>query len=154
MFQKKDKILGILAILLGLFVLYASGQWEGLIEGDPAGPDAAPRLLASGIIFLGMILIVGSLFYAKDKEDPGKVFFDTTIIKILLLAVVYTSLLKTIGYLILTPLFIASVMYLLFIRDIKNILFTSLISTIVLYSIFHFGLKVDLPMGILALLFV
>jgi putative tricarboxylic transport membrane protein len=149
-FKRKDILLGVITILFSIFIFIFSRNWEGLIESDPAGPAAAPRLLACGIFLLGAILSIGG-FYSKDKE---KINFkiDKTITVILLLSISYILFLKTIGYLIITPVFIGSIMWTMLSRDMKEIIIVSISSTVVLFAIFSVGLNVELPKGILSLL--
>lgn len=151
LFQKRDRILGLLVVLLGAGILVESNRWIELFHTDPAGPSGAPKLLAGGIIFLGIVLFVGS-FFARS-EGSKEIYMDRTILTVFLLCGAYAFLLNVVGYLILTPLLIGSIMWTLLTRNRKEIILVSVFTTLVLFSVFHFGLKVDLPWGVLSFLF-
>jgi len=67
--------------------------------------------------------------------------------------IIYGYLLDPVGYLVLTPFFIAAVMLIYGERRKKEIAFMSFGFTVVLYAVFALGLKVLLPHGILSFIF-
>lgn len=154
MFQRNDWVVGIASVLMGAFVIIRSMSWEAVNSLDPAGPDAIPVLLASGMIIIGIIHLVGSWYVIKGGQQKSGNWLNEAaelkpILHISLLSIIYILLIDYIGYLIATPLLIISIMWVVQVREIKKLLITGLSATVILFLLFYVGLKVKLPMGFL-----
>lgn len=149
MFEHNDRYLGLGCVILGILAYISASRWKVMIGADPAGPGGIPKILAVGIAGIGVILLVGS-FLMKDKSKD-KAFFTRGELMVTLsltgISVAYLLLMPLIGYLIATPLLIASILLVLGRRSVKSVLPISLIATIFLFFLFYSALRVNLPLG-------
>jgi hypothetical protein len=123
-----------------------------------------PRLLAGVIIFLSIILAISS--FIKKEDDPATTTAEPVtpvsveendepfeqdklssimIIAVAIVQIVYTILLNKVGYLWLTPFYMALMFRMLLIRNWILIAVLSLASTFILYYFFSLLLDVILP---------
>ncbi len=120
-----------------------------MLGSDPAGPGGIPKILAAGIAIIGVLLIVGS--FLLKKEGKGKPFFTRSellvTVALTAISVAYILLLPVLGYLIVTPLLIASILVTLGRRKPLPIVLISVIGTLVLFLLFYSLLRVNLPLG-------
>lgn len=158
MFKRSDWIVGVFSILLGVFILVVSTTWHELNSMDFAGPEGVPRILAWGILIIGIIHVVGAYLSPKLSSDHKnqwvkELYEAKPIIQITLVSAIYILLFEYLGYLIATPLLIIGIMMVVKVRDIKSLLITSLSTTTILYLIFGIALKVKLPLGFIEVFF-
>ena len=135
------------------------------VGGGPFANSAFyPQLLAGVIIFLSIILAISS--FIKKKEDQATTTAEPIdlvspkengetpeqdkisgimIIAVAMVQIVYTILLNKIGYLWLTPFYMALMFWMLKIRNWILIAVLSLASTFILYYFFSLLLDVILP---------
>lgn len=148
MFERTDRYVGLGFVVLGALCFYDSTGWKKSFASDPAGPAAIPKILCIGLILLGLVLAIGG-FLCKKKPE-GRFITGQELITTLVLCgicVAYILLLKIIGYLLATPLLIASVLVTVGMRKPKPIILISLITTIILFFLFYSLLRVNLPLG-------
>lgn len=149
MFERNDRYLGLGCIILGIFAYMAASQWKVMVGADPAGPGGIPKILSVGIAAIGIILIAGS-FLMKNKQKEKPLFTRKELmitVSLLAICLVYILVLPYIGYLLATPLLIASILFSLGSRSAKSILLISAITTLLLFLMFYSVLKVNLPLG-------
>ncbi|MBR6114334.1 MAG: tripartite tricarboxylate transporter TctB family protein [Oscillospiraceae bacterium] len=148
MFDRTDRYLGIVFMLFGGVCMHSASKWPVMFASDPAGPAAIPRLLCAGIILLGLILTVGGFMKKEKAEKPLITGVELRVLAgLTAVCIIYILLLKPIGYLLATPLLIASILLICGDRSIKRILLLSLIGTLVLFLLFYSLLRVNLPLG-------
>lgn len=149
MFERNDRYLGLGCVILGVFAYMAASQWKVMVGSDPAGPGGIPKILSVGIAVIGVILIAGSYLMKNQQKDKPLFTRKELMIAVSLTAIclVYILVLPYIGYLLATPLFIASILLSLGSRKAKSILLISVIATLVLFLMFYSVLKVNLPLG-------
>lgn len=123
------------------------------------GMNAAgyPRLLAFLIIGLSIILLCKSFIWQstdRRKEDDAEAengdrgsFKKASVV--FLVCIVYTALLSSVGFLILTPLLLAFVMILVGERRWLFAALTSILLTFTLYAVTFFVFHIVLPEGVL-----
>ena len=120
-----------------------------MLGADPAGPGGIPKILAAGIAGIGVLLIVGS--FLLKKEGKGKPFFTRgellVTVALTAISVAYILLLPVLGYLIATPLLIASILVTLGRRKPLPVILISVVATLVLFLLFYSLLRVNLPLG-------
>ena len=101
-----DRYSSIIFLLLGILFIFESSKISQSAYGSNVGPDIFPK-------FLGMILILLScrLFYETfkyaNKEKRKEILDYKKFLIILVSAILYIVLLETIGYVIMTFLFLA-----------------------------------------------
>lgn len=158
MFKKNDWLFGLISTLIGIFVLAnVRGLWKVKTSLDPAGPAALPSIIAWAMIGIGVVHIVASLIMIQKEKAGGKAETQDRkerrsfqpVILITLASVVFISCLSLVGYPIAMPLLIGAIMLSIGVRDFKKIALTSIATALILFVSFSFGLKVDLPLGIL-----
>jgi putative tricarboxylic transport membrane protein len=152
MFHRKDWIVGLVSIIIGAVILFDAMQWKGFRSLDPAGPAAMPAFLAWGIIIIGIIHLVAAWRAPKEAGNANAkswIYEYKPVLQITLVCAIYNLLLEPVGYLIMTPLLIIGIMWVFAVRDIKRLMQTSFVATLILFTVFHYGLSVKFPMGIL-----
>ena len=158
MFKKNDWLFGLVSTLIGLFVLAnVRGLWKVKTSMDPAGPAALPSIIAWAMIGIGVVHIVASLIVIQ-REKKGDSRESTRrkgikslkpVLLITLSSMVFIFCLPFIGYPIAMPLLIGAVMFSIGVRDFRKIALTAISTAFILFVSFSYGLKVDLPLGIL-----
>lgn len=151
MFQRKDWIIGVVSLIIGIAVFSGARQWTGMTALDPAGPAAVPMMLAAGIVIIGIIHFIGAWMAPKEPEATGAKHWVAEykpVMHITLVCGAYNLVLEHLGYLLATPLLIMGVMWVFQVRNIKEMLKTGVMTTLVLYGVFHYGLNIKIPVGI------
>ncbi|MFZ7104074.1 MAG: tripartite tricarboxylate transporter TctB family protein [Peptococcaceae bacterium] len=148
MFQRNDWITGIISLFIGVFTLIRAATWNAQ-SLDPSGPGAIPIILAWGIIVIGIIHLIGS--WSAVKKGESKETFNwgeyKIIAQITVMCIIYILLLRSIGYLILTPLLIMGIMKSVNEPNTWKSFKVGVLSTVVLFVVFFYGLHVKLPLG-------
>jgi hypothetical protein len=143
----------ILASLLGLF-----GGWylwlttaapQRRLPYDP-GIMFVPRVLASGLIFLSMLLIVQQIVprLPRPKEIPPERLDSREWLQtfgLLGLTATYAALLPWLGFLLVTPVYLIAAMLLSGVRSRASTGVTAVIVTGVIYVSFVYFFRVSLP---------
>lgn len=162
MFKKyRDVILGAFVILLGVG-LYIMSFGIKSVALNLIKADFFPRLIAGLFVILGAILLAMGLKEAKTYVEPEKKeapFWknDGTIsmLETLALIAVYVLLIKSVGFIIMTFLYLLAQMYVLTPKEKrtkKNLLLFIAISFITSFGIYLLFVRVFylmLPAGIL-----
>ncbi|MBV1758717.1 MAG: tripartite tricarboxylate transporter TctB family protein [Dethiosulfatibacter sp.] len=156
MFKRYDWSVGIASILLGVFIIYRSSFWANYQSSESAGPGYVPLILAWGMVIIGVIHLVGWwVDYKRGKKTEDIINYAKEwqefkpLVMLVTASIIYILALKTVGYLLMTPLLIASILWIIKERKIKGIIITSISVTIILFLIFFYGLSIKLPLGIL-----
>lgn len=163
--------------LLGLVpaaLFFALGGWlyvETFLIGDEfaigIGMDAGtyPMLLAIATLFLAVVMGVRAWFRLDADEEPEDGAAGTTapdedrrpgrrkVGTALVVLVLYTLLLKPLGFLIATPVLLAAVMLLAGERRPLLIGATAILLTIAVQALSFYGFSIVLPEGPLRLLY-
>lgn len=130
-----------LALLFGILTLGFPDR------GDEVGPGVVPFLWITGILGLGIILLIRG-FLGHEEEDPawGRTGKVTVFIA---MTILYLIIMQIIGYNLATIIYLISGMYYLAYRDWKVMI--SLTAGWILFSYFAFYrlLYVPLPRGLL-----
>jgi len=146
-----DLIGGSSGIALGAYVLYEGSKMPADLIMK-IGPSYFPDVLAIGLIFFSLILIVYALLGRAKGQAEAISFKDKGIQRALisLLAIVaYAVLLGPLGYPIVTVFLVAGIMILLGKRGPLQIAAVSLATTFVVWLLFAKLLMLSMPMGIL-----
>jgi putative tricarboxylic transport membrane protein len=154
--EKEIKNIGIgLFLLLTGTVLFISAQ--GIRAGGELaqGADFLPKLLSGALAIFGVLVIVFEGFKTADKQnklsfpDKGQLFGFLASFLCLFL---YIVLLQSVGFLIMTALYVFFQSWLITPKTKKRPVKLALISVIfsgAVYAVFVFALNLMLPAGIL-----
>ncbi len=155
----KDKIAGLVFLAFSIFV-YAASYSIKTTKSDALGPQFFPRLVAILIGILAVIQIFGSFGHKvqnQNKTVEKKSFaINWPLILSVALLVAYCYLLKDVGFIILTTIYLFCQIYLLFPKgsfENKKLLIISIIASLIvpvgIYYLFYYGFQIFLPAGIL-----
>lgn len=147
-----DLISGIVMLLISIYV-YVSALSFPKAEYQLAGPAFYPQLMAILLALISVTLIYRSVRRLKNKEECRKVKVDNPAIVIAVMAVtlLYILVLKTLGFLITTFLYLTALVFIMQ-PEKKKIVTNLLVSSIMtgaVYVIFAKLFSASLPQGIL-----
>ncbi|WP_208591952.1 tripartite tricarboxylate transporter TctB family protein [Gracilibacillus suaedae] len=150
MVQRVNRKIGLILTLLSIGYLYMSYQLPTYLY-IPLDADAVPKTLGWVLLVLSIALI-----FSKDsdsEEQKAKRQIPKTDVKALLgvgaLLLIYIILFETLGFIIMTVLFVYFCSWFLGYKNHSVNAFVSIVFPVALYSIFVFMLQIKLPQGIL-----
>ncbi len=158
--RRVDLAVAFCVVLLGIFVLVSAQGIQTASVPDPIGTRGAPTFAGAALCVGGLALVLRRLLRwrrertivaAEGTEDdagvePGSSF---RAISIWGASVAYVLVLPFIGYVLATPIFIATVLILFSIRSRRMIAGVSIGFTIPVFLVFVKLLNVRLPAGFL-----
>ena len=149
---KKDYILAIISIFLGLLILILASQFPEIGRADEPGPAFFPQIIA--IFFLlsaGLFALKGwkstdavSLKISKVKSRRGLFNF----LAVLILIGLYIYLFDILGFIESSFLFLFALLNIMEVGKLKSIL-VSVIVVVVMYYVFSELFLVPFPSGII-----
>lgn len=143
---KQDIIAGVVIILLGIsaFVMALS---------MPGNASMFPKIVSSGLMILGVLLILTSMDKIKKnvdtEEKAASIGEFKSPVMVLGLLILYVLGVIYIGFYISTPIMLVCYMFFMGIKNIKTILVTTAVVMIFVYCLFTMQLGVPLPAGII-----
>ena len=151
----KNRLTGVVSLILGGLYLYATSRLVVPAVADPIGPKAFPYLVSFGLIIVGLLLV---LKREKVAEKNRAVIFDLKTEKPLMLRIgltcvaglVFGVILEPLGYLIASFLFMSAMMFITYGGRYLFNLSIGLLFAVTTYVLFFVLLEVSLPRGILA----
>ncbi len=150
MLQGVNRKIGLILALLSIGYLYMSYQLP-TYPYIPVDADAVPKTLGWVLLVLSVALI-----FSKDSdsdEQKAKRRIPKKDVKALLgvgaLLLIYIMLFETLGFIIMTVLFVYFCSWFLGYKNHIVNAIVSIVFPIALYSIFVFMLQIKLPQGIL-----
>jgi hypothetical protein len=157
--RRADVAVAFCVVLLGVFVLVAAQDVRPASIADPVGSRGAPHLVGAVLVLGGLALILrrvvrwrrdGAIVPAEGTEDDPGVPPGSAVraLAIWTAAVVYVLLLPAAGYLLATPVLLATVLRLLAIRG-WMLVAVPLGFTVPVFLVFSLFLNVRLPTGFL-----
>lgn len=133
-------------LLIGAVLFYETFSFRR-VDWDWMGLPFWPRLVLGFLMLLGVIFIIrGSLDEGPFNSLNAKAFL------VLAGGAVYVALIPVLGYLIVTPVFIAGFSYALGPRTARSVLqalLVAAIATALIYSVFTEALYVQFPEGLM-----
>lgn len=150
----KNRLTGLVSLLLGIIYFFATRNLPETAVADPIGPRAFPYIIASGMIIVGLVL---ALKREPLTEKNRAVIFNLSTEKELMINIGYTCvagivfglILEPVGYLISTFAFMTAMMFITNGRRILYNLSIGLLFAVTTYVLFFILLEVSLPRGIL-----
>lgn len=143
---KQDIIAGAVVILIGIAAFV-------LALDMPGKAPMFPKIVSSGLVILGGLLIVTSIYKmnqdipTEEKASSLEEFKYPVIV--LGMLVLYVLAVIHIGFYIATPVMLVCYMYFMGIRNKKTILITTAVVMVFVYCLFTMQLGVPLPAGLL-----
>lgn len=103
--QLNDRLLGILAIAFGAFLLWFGHDLEAPFSYEPVGPRAFPMLIATVITLCGVWLVVkgGNAVEGNSANVNWRIFL------MIVMVGAYAMLFQTLGFIVATALVTAAV---------------------------------------------
>lgn len=149
---KGDRWIGIALIVFGAFMLYQAFTMEFPVFPNDPGPVLMPKILGIGLLICGAGLLVWPKSEAAEAKRKEESKFDEGSKRMAVIGsalILYIFLMKFIGFLISTVLFMAFVIWFLDDAKSKKTVVLSVVSSIIvsggIYLIFNNGLGIILP---------
>jgi putative tricarboxylic transport membrane protein len=140
---------GLLALFGGWYLWLTTAASHRRLPYDP-GIMFMPRILACGLIFLSVLLILQQIvpYLPHPKESPpdrldSREWFQT--FGLFVLTVAYAALLPWLGFLLATPVYLMAAMLLSGARSPVSTGVSAIIVTGVIYVSFVYFFRVSLP---------
>lgn len=152
-----DIATGMISLGLGLGVYFLTFGFQiGASSGLASGMDASlyPRIIASILIVLGVILLVKTVFLnQKIRDENADVVSNSNIqtgnglVKLFPLGIGFTIVFPLMGYFVSTSAFVAAMLFVSGERRIVLIITTTVFVVISFYLLFRYGFNIVLPEG-------
>ncbi|MBR1407317.1 MAG: tripartite tricarboxylate transporter TctB family protein [Clostridia bacterium] len=160
--SRKDQLSGFVFLAFSIFV-YAASYSIKMTKADSLGPQFFPRVVSVLMGCLALLQIFGStrknIREQKDgapKTEKKGFTFNLPLLLSIALLVCYYLLLKTVGFVPLTIVYLFCQMYLLFPKGAlkeKKLLIISILTSVIVpfavYYLFYYGFQIFLPAGIM-----
>lgn len=147
--KRGNAIISIICIILGIYVMVQANTFPELGGSEVSGPGFFPKLWA--VVLIGLsILLLGSSFYAKKDKQIDLLSKERIKVYISMAAlIVYIFLINSIGFIVLTPIFLFGLIWFFGMKGYVKIAMASIAVTLAVYGVFEILLAVPLPAGIL-----
>ncbi len=149
--KKANIIVSLVLISFTGVYAYFTSQLPTRNLPNTLGPDFMPWLLATILFILsGCLLIINVLGKTRENFEPKLALKEVVSVIVLTVFVyVYVNAIQLIGFLYITPFFVAALMWISGARKWKQILIISAVSTVGIYLFFQKVFRVILPQGTL-----
>ncbi|WP_058487037.1 tripartite tricarboxylate transporter TctB family protein [Defluviitalea phaphyphila] len=146
--RKANLISAFIFIVLSIYVISEASHFPNYGGSEVTGPGFFPIILSIILIVLSVLLIITSIFN-KDERNTG--LFEKKAVKAyitILSLLIYVMLLKYVGFIILTLIFLFGLIRFYGMKNYIKISLSSIVATVSIYWIFKVLLSVPLPTGI------
>lgn len=137
--------LGLGFVILGAVVYFMAGQLQLTTRG--IGPGGYPRVIAAMMIILGAILaienVVGGFPKPEFSMENPRGWLRTALL--IIGTLIYISLLRKLGFLLLTPFLMGYALVLFGHKEWKRVVGISVLTTVVIYLLFVKVFMIFLP---------
>ena len=144
--KAQDRWVGIVILAVGAVLFYDTFFFHE-VNWVPLGMAFWPRILLAGLAALSLYFIV------RGSLDGGPYEHLAPISLVILAGCFgYVLLMDSVGWLVVTPAFIFVLSVFLGDRSrrcVVQALFSAIFGTAVVYAVFHYGLDVQIPEGLL-----
>ena len=144
--RAQDRAVGVATLLIGAVLFYETFAFRR-VDWDWMGLPFWPRLV------LGFLMLLGVFFVVRGSLDEGPFnALNPRAFLVLTGGTVYAALIPVLGYLIVTPLFIAAFSFALGPKNLRGVVEALLVAaaaTAIIYSVFTEALYVQFPEGIM-----
>jgi putative tricarboxylic transport membrane protein len=142
----RDRVVGIVVLVLGVIVLLSASRLPRAMMGDPAGPAVLPLMVAWGLIGCGMLLAVRR---PRDTTVGPIWAGGVRLAAVVALLFLYALTLTPLGYLVATTVMLFLV---LLIYNPRRHVLNGVVAVgfaALTYGLFHLLLGVYVPPGLL-----
>jgi putative tricarboxylic transport membrane protein len=147
---KANYIFSSVMILVGISIFMMSQR----LTQDAAG---WPNFFAYILIFLSICLIAETIIKSrksvmdksKQKKTQGIEILEKNLLYTVLSSIIYLLIMEHVGFLLVTPFYLAFLLWLMKYRSLKTILLFSICTPIIIMIVFQYLLGVPIPQGIL-----
>lgn len=142
-------------VIIGIFLIFFAVGIFVMSNPLPTQSATFPRIVASIMILLSVLLIVSGMKKAKqyDEEQATESNIKDVAYQNVLkgggMILLYILLMPMLGFFVSTSIFIASFMFVFKERSVKKILLTVITLDVFIYLIFVAQLNVPLPQGLI-----
>lgn len=147
MTPKADFYAGVgIAVFSAIFFVLA-GTFPAA-RGDGLGPGGFPRIVTGVMFFLGIMLSLNSFVAIRKGENEEHRMDREDFVRMVVLGgafLLYITVIKYLGYIITTPIFIFIFMYLYGDRKWKRMVIVALIGAAVTFVLFKYVFMIYLP---------
>lgn len=151
--DRAETAAGAVILALGGWLLAESLRFSFLLSGVP-GPGFLPFWIACGIIVSGLALIAKGIRPASIVQEaiqwPGSSGWRRVGLMLAALTVSFL-LLETLGFIVITTLFMAVAIFCLGERSWRILIMVPPLLALALYGVFEVWLRVPLPKGLLGI---
>lgn len=159
---RRDLVVGVVLILVGLAVIGLALRVEPGVQTDALGPRAFPLALGAAIALCGLLLgvsvVLGDRWTASaavfvesadDDASEGELLSPWRLVGAIGVTAAYLVAFERLGYLLATPAYVAAILLLQPGTRGRAYLTAPVFVTVALYAAFRFGLLIPIPDGIL-----
>jgi len=143
-FRQQDRLFALVLIAIAIIMYAIIGDMEEPYSRGALAASTYPRLILACIIITSLLIIV--------KPQPGTqqgVTISLKGISVIIMMALYISLIETVGFFLLTPVFLFILPLLAGFRRYTLILISVISVTAILYGVFSELLNIPLPAGLL-----
>lgn len=144
-----DYIFGFLGIALSAFVLYLVASFPE-VDGIQVGSDFFPKILASGLAFFCLLLIISTFLQKVHlKIEPLSIKNAGTRRSVICVTatVIYCLILETFGFFACTIVYLLFLMFMMKERNYLLMIVSSCVITATIFTVFSLFLNITLPTG-------
>lgn len=156
-YKKKELVVGAVMLCAGLFYLILTMNLprKGTIDAS-----TVPYVLAIALCLLGFLQLLTARKAVRPEADPDDDTLKTTadyptVLKTLALIAIYIALLQTVGFLVMTALYLYAQFIVITPREQKvkhlSYVIIAVITSVAIYFTFRHGFDLMLPAGFLDL---
>ena len=146
---KKEILLSIFFMIISMTVYVLTYQFPK--QTVALSPKVFPQFVSACLFILSLVLLIQGITGVKKESEQKKVklvlnnIFILKMLTMIILAFFYIRILPLTGYIIATPLFLASSMLLFNEKRWFMIVIVSIVATALLYILFRIVFKIPLP---------
>jgi putative tricarboxylic transport membrane protein len=142
-FRHKDRLFAIVIIVMAIIMYVIIGDMDEPYSPGALAASTYPRLILTCMIISSCLLIL------RSQQDEGQsITVSFKGLSVIILMVMYIALLQTIGFFILTPIFLFILPLLAGFRRYALISVSVVVVTAILYGVFAWLLNIPLPAGL------
>ena len=146
-------IMGVLVAAIGVYFILAGRALPSPVTASTP-PGLFPQIVGGLLALLGAVLTIRELLrYRRGASQPKKIVIDNakTLLIAMALTLAYPFLMKKVGFVVITFLYLTAMFYNLepVVRKLWIKMLISAVFTALLYAVFGMVFKVSLPVGLL-----
>ena len=149
-FFSADRIAALLLLLVVALYGWEGAKLTAALQVDVIGPGFFPKILTAIGVMLGVLLFIRRSPREGDDKNAAKQGSDLVALAPLAFLLAYVLALEPVGFPLATAAFLAITFRYLGHPTWKGALFHAVVITAVVFGLFHFGLDIKLPLGVLA----